>query len=119
MLYVSFYNSSGYSAGSVQITFDSPPQYMLEGCTELIDTNFPKDLPTATDKVWRITKTRTSGIRLVIHCNEVEVLNFLISDSTCSEHFSWGLEEWSENVTRIEFSSYDEASDYYRPMMIG
>jgi hypothetical protein len=116
---VSFYTSQGYSAGSVQITFDSPPQYVLEGCTELMGTNFPKDLPTATDKVWRITKTRTSGTRIQIHCNKVEVVNILISNSTCSEHYSWGLEKWSKNVTRIEFSSFDEASDYYRPMMIG
>jgi hypothetical protein len=109
-VYVVFHTSQGSWAGLVDIRFTSPPQYYLGWCTSW--TNFPVNLPTATHKIWRITKTRTSGIRLVIHCNDVEVLNFLISDSTCGST-SWST--WNRTVTEIYFDSrWDTASDSYR-----
>jgi hypothetical protein len=118
MLYVKFCTSQGYHAGAVKIWFRSP-QYLLDGCTDFMGTNFPKDLPTATDKIWTITKTRTSGTRIQIHCNNVEVVNILISKSTCSEQRDYELQKWNNNVARIQFTSYDEASDNYRPKKIG
>ena len=48
----------------------------------------------------------------MIHCNEVEVLNFLMSDSTCSYN-SWDT-YWSNDVGKIFFEKWDEAADYYR-----
>ena len=106
---LSFYTSGGDSAGGVFLHFTSPPQYELDFCAPR--TNFSTALPTDTNKVWRITRTRTSGIRLVIHCNEVEVLNVLLSDSSC-RNFEWSY-IWSRKVEKFKFNGNDLASDYY------
>jgi hypothetical protein len=63
----------------------------------------------------RISDIRISDIRLVIHCNEVEVLNFLMSDSTCKDT-TWR-NNWRGKVAKIKFNPSDEnASYYYRPI---
>ena len=106
-----FYNSDYKStAGGVILHFTSTPQYELWYCTS--KTNFSTALPTGTNKVWRISLIRTSGIRLVIHCNDVEVLNLLLSDTTCSSSYWNGY--WSRDVEKIIFRSSDTASDFYR-----
>ena len=107
---VRFYTSYLSHVGGVILHFTSIPRYQLQYCT--FRTNFSTELPTDTNKVWRISLTRTSGIRLVIHCNEVEVLDLLMSESTCSD-FKWSI-HWSRDVEKIYFSSLDTASDYYR-----
>ena len=108
---VRFYSSHGNAVGGVSLYFNSSPQYYISSCNTS-DTDFPTVLPSAKDKVWRITLTRTSGIRLVVHCNEVEVLNILMSDSTCSRS-EWNT-YWSKNIAKIRFSKQDNASDNYR-----
>ena len=111
-MYASFY--SGFSvAGGVFLDFSSPPQYRLKYCIPSY-TNFPTDLPSETEKVWTITNSRVSDeIRVVIHCNDQEVLNVVLSDTTCSDS-RWS-ENWSRDVDNIFFSSSNTASDYYRP----
>ena len=107
-----FLNPNGDHAGGVQLTFSSPPEYLISDCS-ISRTNFPNTLPTATDKVWTITLTRTSGIRLQIHCNNVEMVDILMSDSTCSDS-RWST-VWTRDVSMIVFSNADTASDYFRP----
>ena len=114
---VIFYTSQGNSAGGLYLFFYSTPQYYIWYCSYNSNTNFPINLPSDKDKVWRVTLTRTSGIRLVVHCNEEEVLNFLISDSTCDDS-NWST-YWSREVAKIKFHSYDTASDYYQPQPLG
>ena len=106
-----FYSSQGDWVGALSLYFTSTPQYYIGFCSTA-RTNFPTNLPSDNDKVWRVTLTRTSGIRLVVHCNEEEVLNTLISDSTCGDS-RWST-RWSREVAKIEFSG-DTASDYYQP----
>ena len=109
---VHFYNSQGDLGGGTWIYFSSTLQYLIPFCTVINRyTNFPSNLPTAVDKVWRITRTRTSVTRLKIHCNDVEVLNLLPSE-TC-ETSNWK-DTWSKKVEKIFFASVDTASDYYR-----
>ena len=108
-----FYTSQRAYAGGLFLFFYSPPQYWIGRCSSG-RTNFPTDLPTATEKVWRVTLTRTSGIRLVVHCNGVEVLNTLISDTTCDDR-NWST-CWSRSIAKIKFTSFDTASDFYRPV---
>ena len=105
------YNSQGEFAGGVIISFSSTLQYYLSWCTSF--TNFPSTLPSAVDKVWRISLTKTSGITLLIHCNDVEVLNLLLSDEICNGYRDWR-DFWSRDVEKIAFSEHDTASDYYR-----
>jgi hypothetical protein len=78
-------------------------------------TLLPTQPPATRERVWRVTLTRSSSeIRLTLHCNGVEVLNTLISGTTC-DYSRWS-EYWTRDVENIEFSSYfDTASDYYRP----
>ena len=109
---VYLYTSQGDEIGDLYLYFSSTPQYAIGYC-KTGWTNFPTNLPPDSDKVWRVTLTRTSGIRLVVHCNEVEVLNTLISDSTCGDS-EWST-NWSREVAKIKFRSSDTASDYYQP----
>ena len=106
-----FNNARGDIAGGVGVEFSSTHQYYRGYCTESW-TNFPTTLPTATDKVWRVTVTRTAGIRVVIHCNDQEIINILLSDSTCS-YSSWST-YWSRKIAQIEFIDSDTAPDFYR-----
>ena len=106
-VHVHFFSASGIPSGEVMISFRSPPKYWLEFCTPE-PINFPTALPTETNKIWTITLNRISGIRLIIHCNNKEVLNFVISSTTCSDN------NWSRDMGKIEFGFYDTASDFYR-----
>ena len=104
-------DSFGDIVGTLQIYFYSTPQYWICNCN-FGRTYFLTDLPSDNDKVWRVTLTRTSGIRLVVHCNEEEVVNILMSDSTCDVS-DWST-YWSKEVAKIYFYGSDTASDYYQ-----
>ena len=107
-----FHTAGGDMAGGVGLYFTSSPQYWLRYCTTS-RTNFPTALPTETDKIWTIALIKTSGIRLIIKCNNKEVVNVLISDASCG-YSDWS-EMWSRDVGKIQFGSSETASDYYRP----
>ena len=112
---VKFYTSEKDYVGSVQIRFSSSTEYFIRYCMH--GTNFAVSLPTEVEKVWRISLNRNSGIRLLIHCNNVEVLNILMSDSTCSDSSwstYWGT-YWSRTVGKFRLRPiFNSASDYYR-----
>ena len=109
---VRFMNAQGTMIGNVQLSFSTTLTYSFSHCSNS-QSNFPTSLPTETDKIWKITLTRTSGIRIVIHCNNKEVLNVVLSDNTCIDS-EWR-DYWSRDVDKIYFlPSYDKASDYYR-----
>jgi len=113
-----YYTSKADFAGGLDLRFFSTPVYKIQYCSSDY-TNFPTNLPSDNDKVWRVTLTRTSGIRLVVHCNEVEMINILMSDSTCDVGFSVWSTYWRVEVAKIRFNSYDTASDYYQPQPLG
>jgi hypothetical protein len=106
-----FFDVGGVSAGGLLIGFYKKMEYQLENCRPYV--GFPSTLPSAIDKVWTIILTKSSGVRLRILCNGVEVANVLMSDTTCSKS-EWS-QYWNRPVKKIEFHSYDTASDNYRP----
>ena len=108
-----FYTSFGYIAGAFNVFFRSIPRYYINYCSSSL-TNFPSALPVARDKIWRITLTKTSGIRLQIHCNNVEVLNILLSDTTCGGR-DWST-YWDRKIWKMKFTTSDifTAADSYR-----
>ena len=111
-VHVNFFNAQESTITGVQLLFSNPPQYYLGYCSNTM-ISFPTALPPETDKIWMITLVRTSDIRLMIHCNDKEVLNVVISDTTCS-YSSWSY-LWSKDFEKMKFlSSGDTASDYYR-----
>eukprot|EP00116_Pleurobrachia_bachei_P011118 sb/3471380/ len=103
---VGMYGKDGYIS-FVSVKFSSAMQYYIGYCA-----NSRKDLPVQppgeVDKIWTITKTEPA---LIITCNDVEVLNYLFSDSSRSDCVpTWG----GDVVEKIQFPSYDTASDFYR-----
>ncbi|KAL5249048.1 hypothetical protein ACHWQZ_G018026, partial [Mnemiopsis leidyi] len=101
---VSFYTSQGKYAGAVRISFSSTPRYWLSTCSSR--NRFPSNLPTQDERTWRITLDKTAGIRVKIHCNGVEVVNYPLPDNCKSI--------WSREIKDIFFYEYDDASDYFR-----
>ena len=106
-----FFTSVGSDAGGFNVFFSSIPLYWIRGCSSSW-TNFPSDLPAARDKIWRITLTKTFAIRLQIHCNNVEVLNILLSDTTCGNS-DWST-YWNKDMGVVNFQVVDTASDCYK-----
>ena len=108
---INFFNQQDDYAGGVKISFTSPPTYFLIDCSFYADNTFHNTPTTDVNKLWRITLKKTVASRyIVIHCNNVEVLNLVLSHTVCFS--SWST-IWSRDKTKIEFTTYDSASDYY------
>ena len=110
MVRVWFFSSASEFAGGLEIYFDLTPAYSLNWCGERVD--FSSNLPTDMSKTWRVTLSKTSDIRMQIHCNEVEMVNFVISSNSCSNE-TWST-FWNRDIAMIRFNSEDTASKYYR-----
>jgi hypothetical protein len=108
---VYFRSAQGIIAFQIVIFFKSTVQYWIGYCSTSAK-KFPTTLPSAKEKVFRITLNRKSGIRLKIECNEEEMVNVLISGTTCTDS-RWS-KYWSRDVEKIQFFSDDTASDGYR-----
>ena len=106
---VLFSDNAGNYAGNVFIYFNTPIQYSLGWCSTT-HTYFPVSLPAAPDKTWTI-EYNTAELRLALHCNGVQVLNVLLSDSECTDS-RWRT-YWERKPKQIQFSSIDTASDSY------
>ena len=111
---VGLYTATGAIVGGIMIKFSSPPQYALWYCVSW--RNFHTLPPSDTEKVWKITIIRTSGIRLVILCNNVEVLNLLLANSECS-NTKWP-NYWGREVEKIEFPKTYTATDFYASQLL-
>ena len=81
---VRFWNDNERLAGKVYLSFTSPPNVTLYLCQKHI-ISFPPDQSSTFDKILKITLTKIPDLRLVLHCNDVEVLNVLFSDETCGD----------------------------------
>ena len=111
---INFFNQQDDYAGGVKIFLTSPPTYFLIDCSPYTDNTFHNTPTTDVNKVWRITVTKTYDTRnfvIQLHCNDAEVLNELLSDRVCAMGWSTF---WSRDVTKINFSVYDTASDFYK-----
>ena len=108
-----FFTSVPQVAGGLRILFSPTPKYRIFGCNRWIWSSFPTPLPSATEKIWRITLDKSEGVRLMIHCNGELVLNVTLSNQVCSTSY-WS-RYWSGNVEKIWFYFQDTASDYFRP----
>ena len=108
---VHFQNVNGERLGGVLIEMTSSPTYYPIDCRLSGNwLSFLTDLPSAADKVWRIMVTKNSEIRLLVHCNDVKVVDLLISESTCEKE---DYVNWGQTIKKIKFHKYDTASDFY------
>ena len=107
-----FHDGKKLKAG-IYIYLTPTPKYRIYPCTPITRYNeFPVELPAGRNKFWRITKSRTPGVRLQIHCNDVEVLDFPMSEGACSDN-RWS-SNWIKHFGWFNFGSDDSASDYFR-----
>ena len=109
---VVFWTAFG-QVGSIYIVFTDPPKYEIIGCLDDL-LNFPDTLPSDVNKIWTISKL--PGPRITIKCNDVTVVDILMSDETCDEP-DWT--DWKDDVKIIQFDYYEDASDEYRPASPG
>ena len=98
------------AVGGLELNFTSTVQYRISYCTRSY-RNFPTTLPSAKDKMWRITLNKNTGIRLQIHCNEEELLDLLLAEDVCPDS-RWS--DWYKHVSWVRFTRGDTASDFYR-----
>ena len=107
-----FFDKDGNSTGGLAISFYTQILYSIGACT--YNRSFPDTLPPQTQKTWTITYS-TVELRLVIHCNEVQVVNVLLSDSFCTDNDSGWREYYGEKeTTQMQFTYYlDKAPDRY------
>ena len=104
-----FRTVEGEMAGGLSIYIDPTPTYYLTSCAS--NRNFSTNLSATRNKIWKITLSKISGIRLQIHCNGIEVANVLLSDTICRSNWR---ERWNRDIERVEFIAGDSASEYYR-----
>ena len=112
---VRFYTAQDHYAGLFEIHLKSTPQYWLGWCSRSA-TDFPTTLPTATEKIWKFSLDKSSGIRVKIDCNGKRVLDVLLSDETCANK-KWSI-FWNRQLEKVQFDLLwhhgDTASEYYR-----
>ena len=113
---LNFLTSDGTFGGGLVIYFWNPPQYQILECLSST-RQFPGNLPADVNTVWKVTLTKTSDIRFVVHCNGVKVIDQLIADPHCDDS-NWS-GKWSQELGKIKFGSTDSASDYYRSLSKG
>ena len=113
---VKFFSAGDHESivGGFILYFSSTMKYRIRNCDiNGYYTEFPAGVPTVTSKTWRITLSGTTdNRRIVIHCNNVEVLNVVLSDTRCK--FTTWKSHWSKAVARIYFSEDDTASRFHR-----
>ena len=112
-----FRTANDGSEGEITLYFSSTPGYKIHYCKGKKD--FLTTLPTETDKVWTFTLSKLRKApyerRLVINCNNKEIVNVVLSDTLCTSYSDWW-KIWQIDVNKIKFpASLDTASDYYRP----
>ena len=111
LMYLGTRDAQDNYAGGILI-YPSSVSYLFDGCLQNY-VDFSANLPDTTNKVWRITFTKDAGTRLVIHCNDIEMLDITASDSVC-DRTEWK-SFYDREMVKINFFSGDTATDKYRP----
>ena len=109
-VYVQFYDNDGNRAGGVYIAFFEQITYELGWCTDF--KAFRVSVPSETYKTWTITYNIAKRT-VVLYCNDIKVLNVVVSDSECNK-INWPTYWEERKPEQIQFSSSsDTASDFY------
>ena len=110
---VRFYrHSTNASPSGIDIDMNSS-WYKIFKCRDSW-IRFSTDLPNDGVRIWKITKT--PEIRLIIHCNDKEVLNVQLSEAVCKNFKNnwqnfWG---WGKGLQeRVKFAYHQSKTDLY------
>ena len=102
--------------GGLDLQYDNKGmlQYRVRWCTYTAFTDIPSPgtLPADKVKLWRITLTKDGTPKLLLECNDVEVLNLFINNDLC-ENPKFG-EKWSTPVRGVSIKSQTDVNIYYR-----
>ena len=112
-LKVKFYSNGNYAGNFYLYLGGSGTLFGIHYCITdgVVTTNLT---PTADHvMVFRITRISGDHPRVIVHCNDVEILNIELSETVCN-HSMWK-HYWRTAVNRIKFDSGDRASDSFRP----
>ena len=109
---VIFYAENTAQAGGISIHFLANPKFFIHSCKSW--SVFQAALPIAIMKEWKISLIKNAAedlYRVIIHCNDKEVLSYDMSDSTCT---STGWVVWKTDIEKMKFKlNEDNASDFY------
>ena len=83
MVFAYFYDKNGNYAGAVWIYFSTDIQNNLGWYKNYTPFSLTLSVPVEGQRIWTITYNCVELI-VVIHCNGVQVLNVLLSDSVCT-----------------------------------
>ena len=114
VLVARFYQGNTYASPSgIGINMNSE-SYVLYQCRHSW-RSFDTELPNDDIRIWKITKT--PEIRIIIHCNNMEMLNIKLSETVCTSFKRswqkfWG---WGKGLQeRIKFPYYHQSkTDLY------
>ena len=110
---IKFLTAQHELAGGLTIRLVSTPVYWIWECSDDF-TTFPKNFPSETDKILKIEKLSGSDyIRFVLLCNDVELLNVLLSDLKCKGDSNWRT-YWNREIAKLQYNDADKASDFYQ-----
>lgn len=117
LIRVDFLNYANTLGGRVMVEFTPTPSYEIGGNC-IGNKQFPVSLPTEINKIWRISFSH-EDLRMRIVCNDVEVVNVVLSDSFCDDladksvwRSNWETEK--SKPAKFKFAvNYNTASDEY------
>ena len=105
-----FHAVDGTLTGGLKIKLAHQPKYRLEWCHDDDQTLSPPDeLSDVSENIWKITVTSEPGI--ILHVNDVEILNIELSDDACKQD-DWR-NYWMGVPKRIEFTKLFNDQDLY------
>ncbi|KAL5247615.1 hypothetical protein ACHWQZ_G019482 [Mnemiopsis leidyi] len=118
-LFIEFFGvTAGDPVGGFLINFYASPKFKVLRCMES-EKVFPDSvsLPSNPINTWKIKWLRTSKEkRVVVHCNDVEVVNVIISDTECNDNV-WR-SSWSADIKKLKFNGGDTASKHYKEIKL-
>ena len=106
-----FHESMDLTAGGLTLLFASKAKLWLEQCSFSYTSLSELPLSVTTERVWRITLKRQESLRMLLHCDNVKVLDFTFSGETCPD-WRWKI-VWARHVNAIVFPASDTASIDY------
>ena len=118
-LFIEFFGATvGNPVGGFLINFYASPKFQVLRCMETAQ-DFPGSVnlvPSNPINTWKIEWLRTiEEKRVVVHCNDLEVVNVQISDTECNNGV-WST-SWSQDIKKLKFNSDDTASKQYKGSM--
>ncbi|XP_063693433.1 uncharacterized protein LOC134825211 isoform X2 [Bolinopsis microptera] len=116
-VYFQTFSFDSKQIGRISIHLATVPKYYIRFCRNSAE-EFPVSLPASDndDRVWKITKL-SQPVRVIIHCDNTEILHLQLSDSICSSHKANWKNYWGKDIKRIKFIS-DTASDFFLPAQV-